>query len=200
MKSVPAAALLVFAREPRPGRVKTRLARHLGEERACRVYEQLLRRTLEAAAAVKAHRYLYLPPGDRYPQEGFTAARQAGGDLGARMAAAFAECFARGHRRVVLIGSDCPYLTVNILRRAFDLLADHQVVLGPARDGGYYLVGQRAPGGDLFSGIPWSTGRVFALTRERLEERGWSFALLERLEDIDELEAYRRWQAVGSGG
>ena len=188
-------ALIVFGRQPAAGRVKTRLAKEIGAEEACSVYRELLQETLEAAAGVDAVRYLYLPPGDRFdPGQAFSLREQSGSDLGERMDSAFRDTFSAGHRRVVLVGSDCPYLTPDLIGEAFSLLDESETVFGPAKDGGYYLVGQRTPARDLFSGIPWSTERVWELTRARLGKQNWSCSVLEKLEDIDDqasLERYR---------
>jgi rSAM/selenodomain-associated transferase 1 len=186
-------ALIVFARQPVPGRVKTRLARELGDQAACQVYAELLRITLEAASGVDAARYLHLPPGDVLVSPGFRPGEQSGRDLGERMHRAFTDAFRAGHGRVVLTGSDCPYLTPALLTDAFTALSSHDAVFGPALDGGYYLVGQAAPGKDLFSGIPFSTAEVWALTRKKLEASAIRFSVLPELEDIDEADAWKRY-------
>ena len=189
-------ALVVFAREPVPGRVKTRLAKEIGAESSARVYQDLLRLTLDVARSSDATRFLCLPEGDRLDvaDGAFTVRPQVGADLGDRMNAAFCDRFAEGFGRVLLIGSDCPTLSPAILGRAYAALDQSQTVFGPARDGGYYLVGQVPPARDLFSGIPWSSPQVWELTRSRLMNRGWSFATLEVLEDIDDLDSLHRYQ------
>jgi hypothetical protein len=110
---------------------------------------------------------------------------QTGEDLGARMVRAFEETFARGYRRVVLIGTDVPTLPAYTVGEAFALLASHDLVLGPARDGGYYLIGLRHPTAELFEDIPWSTDHVLAATREKARERGLCTALLAQHRDVD---------------
>jgi len=186
-------AILVFVRAPEAGRVKTRLAAEIGAEAALRVYRRLAEhavaqaRALVAEAAVRIH---FTPP------EGGDAVRawlgtdadylpQAEGDLGARMRAAFAEAFAAGHPRVVIIGSDLPDLSAAILRRALRLLDSHPAVLGPAADGGYYLLGLREMVPGVFDGIAWSTEGVFEATLGRLAAAGCAPALLEPLRDVD---------------
>ena len=187
-------AVAVFAKEPVPGRVKTRLARTIGGREACSVYARLLDVTLGAVASVDAARYLFLPPGESYKlPEGFDLERQDGGDLGERMGRAFDVLFRRGYDRVVLIGSDCPYLDATRLEEAFERLKAHPCVLGPSPDGGFYLVGQCSPGVDLFHGIPWSTTGVWSATMKRLSRLGTSAAVLEAAEDVDDYESYRRW-------
>lgn len=188
-------ALIVFGRQPVAGRVKTRLAKEIGEEEACSVYRELLQKTLEAAAGVDAIRYLCLPPGDRIdPGQAFSLREQSGSDLGERMDHAFCDAFSAGHQRVVLVGSDCPYLTAKLLEQALLKLKEYETVFGPATDGGYYLLGQRTPARDLFSGIPWSTERVWELTQARLAKNNWSCSILETLEDIDDRASLKRYQ------
>jgi glycosyltransferase A (GT-A) superfamily protein (DUF2064 family) len=107
------------------------------------------------------------------------------------MADAFARRFAAGAEKVVLVGSDVPGLASRHLAAAFDLLEETGVVLGPAADGGYWLVGQRAPGRDLFSCVQWSSERTLEMTRRRLEERGVGWEEVETLRDLDTVEDLR---------
>lgn len=193
------AAIVVFARQPVAGRVKTRLATEIGADEACRVYRELLAGTLHAAAAVNARRFLFLPEGDHlqpweFAVESFETRVQVGEDLGQRMDGAFRALFAEGLERVVLIGSDCPYLSAAILGDALAALKRSDTVFVPALDGGYALVGQRSPARDLFGGIPWSTPEVWRLTRERIAAGGWSCAVLPSVEDIDDAGALARWR------
>ena len=127
---------------------------------------------------------------------GGRALPQCDGDLGCRMAAASGEAFADGAERVVIIGSDCPDLATETLARAFALLDDADVVLGPATDGGYYLVGLAAPRDELFDGIPWSTPDTLRVTLEVARARGLRVALLEEKRDIDTADDWRHWQAM----
>ncbi len=191
-------ALIVFAKQPRPGTVKTRLADSIGPVLASEAYSKMLSLTLAQVSLIEASRYLFLPPGDvldesLIPPAGFCFYDQDGPDLGVRMARAFDRVFGEGHLRVVLIGSDCPYLTADILNEAFYALEQVDTVFGPAADGGYYLVGLSAPGLDLFSGIAWSTNRVWAMTLEKLKKGGFTHHKLPTLEDIDDLDSYTRW-------
>jgi uncharacterized protein len=110
---------------------------------------------------------------------------QRDGDLGDRMRRAFDDAFADGARRVVIIGSDLPDMNAALLRRAFDLLHSHPVVLGPSTDGGYYLLGMRQPRPELFDDMPWSTERVLDCTLHRLRGSGVTPALLQPLRDVD---------------
>lgn len=117
---------------------------------------------------------------------------QCEGDLGAKMNHAFQVGFQQGHQRILMIGSDCPSLDATTLRQAADLLKKHDVVLGPATDGGYYLIGLRQPAPRLFEDVEWSTARVRSTTLARIRECQLSHALLEEKEDIDDLAALTR--------
>lgn len=179
--------IVVFARPPLPSLGKTRLAAAIGAVAASRVAEILLEHTLVAAAGAGRRTVLALagsPEGWRAP-DGFEVEGQGPGGLGERMAAAFARRFAEGQRRVVLVGADCPAMSPSRFDRAFSALDRTAVVLGPATDGGYWLVGQRAPGVDLFSGVVYSSPETLAATRARLAERKLGWSELEVLADVD---------------
>lgn len=190
--------MLVFVRAPEPGRVKTRLAAAIGAEGALRVYKRLAEHTVAEVRALAAEdvevRVHYTPAdaGDAVREwlgDGPVYLPQAeSGDLGVRMGDAFAGAFAAGVERVVIVGSDLPELTAALLRRAFEALDAHPAVLGPARDGGYYLLGMRRMIGGIFSGVPWSTSDVLAATLERFHAAGVEPAMLEELADVDEVE------------
>ncbi len=183
--------IVVFGRQPVAGRVKTRLAAGLGEEAAAGVYRVLLEHTLRCALASGARVTLSVaePPSEGWtPFPGVRPEVQCSGDLGRRMLEAFRRAFARGASAVVLVGSDCPGLETAHLLEALDRLEGHPVVLGPAADGGYWLVGQRPPGVDCFAGVPWSSGDTLRATRERLRGLGVPWAELEVLRDVDTLE------------
>jgi uncharacterized protein len=197
-------AIVVFARPPIPGRTKTRLAAAIGSTAAARVAQILLENTLAAAAETGRRTILALadstdgwrPPG------GVELELQGVGGLGERMAGAFTRRFAEGHRRVVLVGSDCPAAQPDRLQEAVSALDLAAVVLGPVVDGGYWLVGQRAPGAEIFTGIPYSSPRTLAATRARLRERGVDWSELDVLADIDtweDLEAAMTDPTVSSG-
>ncbi len=195
--------LVVFGREPVPGKVKTRLAASVGDAAAARLYQVLLEHTLRVAVHPAWQTLLSLSevpsPGwaDRFD---LPIEVQPAGDLGERLAATFALRFAEGRTRVAVVGSDCPQLAVGHLEAAFRSLARHQVVLGPSADGGYWLVGQRAPGVDLFSSIPWSSRDTLDATRRRLCELGVPALETDRLEDVDTLADLRRLMAGGGLG
>ena len=180
--------VVVFGREPVPGRVKTRLAAGIGGPAAARVYAAIIEHTMAAAVASGARVVLSLaaPPSDAWTR-GFDVRieLQCIGDLGDRMADAFERRFSEGEEWVIIIGSDCPLITPEHLQAAAEALADRDVVLGPAIDGGYWLVGQRRPGVDLFSDIRWSSHDTLDQTRQRLADVEASWTELEELRDID---------------
>jgi rSAM/selenodomain-associated transferase 1 len=183
------AAVVVFGREPVPGWVKTRLAAQVGPTRAAAVYAILLEHTLEQArlSGLDAVLALAEPPSEGWrPPVPVAVEAQVGGDLGSRMAASFSRHFARGAEIVVLVGSDCPFLSADHLREAAAACLSEDVVLGPAHDGGYWLVAQRAPGVDLFTGVPWSSARTLDATRRRLADLGVRHRELETLRDVDD--------------
>jgi len=202
--------ILIFVRAPEAGRVKTRLAAEIGADAALRVYRRLAEHAVAEARAVSAGVALriHFTPRDagdavrRWLGGGAEYVAQAGGDLGARMHAAFEAAFAAGHSRVVIIGSDLPGLTAELLRDAFHQLDDHPAVLGPARDGGYYLLGLRQMVPQVFRGIAWSTGEVFAATAERLATLGITPALLPEMADVDVAadlpDGWRAWAREGA--
>lgn len=185
---------LVFVRAPEAGRVKTRLAAALGAEGALRVYRRLAEHTLREARAVGGEVRVHYTPADAGAEvrawlgTGPRYLPQQGEQLGTRMEAAFRAAFRDGAERVVIIGSDLPELSATLLRRAFAALESHPAVIGPARDGGYYLLGIRQMIHGLFDGIPWSTGEVLARTVERFGAAGIEPALLDTLSDVDEVD------------
>lgn len=189
--------VLVFVRAPRAGTVKTRLAAAIGAEAALTVYRRLAEHTVREAAALSAEgvevRVHHTPADAGGEVRGWLGAGpvylpQAEGDLGVRMRNAFARAFDEGARQVVIVGSDLPALSAELLRRAFRLLDSRPAVLGPARDGGYYLLGLTRLVDGIFDAIAWSTPGVLAATLARLKAAGVESALLEGLSDVDEVE------------
>jgi len=184
--------LLIFARHPELGRVKTRLARTIGDAAALAVYKQLLAHTRRAADGLtSAQKTVWLaeavlPPANpaaHWP--GYPWQVQPAGDLGQKMAAAFAQTFAAGALAVAIIGTDCPGLTTAHLAAAFRQLQTHDVVLGPADDGGYYLLGLKALHPALFADKTWSTDSVLAATLADTRRLGLRVTLLPPLRDVD---------------
>jgi rSAM/selenodomain-associated transferase 1 len=174
-------------------------------EEAAALYAQLLAYTLRMAKGVAGECVLALPPEDRSFGEALLQGdpsllldTQEGEDLGERMDRAFQRRFAAGDERVVLIGSDCPYLTLSYLEAAFEGLARAEAVFGLAVDGGYVLVGQRERSrAAIFSEIPWSSEKVWIKTRGALEAEGIAYETLGALDDIDDVESLRRYLMGG---
>jgi rSAM/selenodomain-associated transferase 1 len=205
--------LMIFAKFPEPGRVKTRLARELGNETAAEIYVKLVERVVENVgqqgdrAAGRWEIWVVFDPADReaevrewleplFPRAvvGFLA--QGAGDLGARLAGAFGAAFRTGFEKVIAIGTDCVELGAAEITEGFQLLEGVDVVFGPAADGGYYLVGLSEERGELFAGIPWSSARALEASLGVTEREGWSHATLAVLSDVDEV---AQWEALRAG-
>jgi uncharacterized protein len=178
--------LILFARYPLPGTTKTRLVPTLGPDGAAQLAKHLTEYTLAQVQACGCPFKVFGTGGsveDLTQWLGVACLAQTTGDLGARMTHAIAQIYDGGARRIVLIGSDCPGLTSTILNDAFEALSLHDVVFGPAADGGYYLVGMRELQPQLFDQMQWSHDKVLEQTLARLD--GLSHYLLPILHDID---------------
>jgi hypothetical protein len=195
--------LILFARYPVPGRAKTRLIPALGAEGAAALHRRLVLRTLRTAhracRAAFADLEVRFDGGTEQSMSHWLgdSARflpQGAGDLGERMARAFEE--SSRSPATVIIGSDCPGLTPDVITAAFARLTETPVVLGPAQDGGYYLIGLSRPMPELFRGIPWGTDRVLPDSLAVLQRRGCIPALLDPLEDIDRPEDLPAWRRI----
>jgi rSAM/selenodomain-associated transferase 1 len=188
--------VLVFQKNAILGKVKTRLASGMGELRALEIYRHLIQSTYSVLEDVSAPVWTYYS--DFIPEtvnppiaKSFV---QEGHDLGERMANAFARSFESGMEKVVLIGTDCPSLQSQHLNQAFEALIHSDLVLGPATDGGYYLIGMKRRADYLFEGINWSTAEVLSQTLAVATAHGLHFNLLDKLSDIDtqeDWECYR---------
>jgi rSAM/selenodomain-associated transferase 1 len=190
--------LLIFIRNPQLGKVKTRLARTIGDGEALRIYDILLEKTRKAALGCEADRFLFysdfVDNQDHWSPDFFQKKIQHFGDLGERMEAAFENAFESGAHKAIIIGSDCPELKGELLQQAFDLLDASDFVLGPVPDGGYYLLGMKILESSLFYDIEWSTETVRAKTIEKILSVGKTFALLPVLTDVD---TEADWRALG---
>ena len=190
-------ALIIFIKNPVRGKVKTRIAQTAGEDVAFGIYLALLEHTRFTTQSVKADRLLFysddIEPNDSWPAEQFRKHLQEGHTLGDRMCRAFESAFSH-YRRVIIIGSDCPGLSAALINEAFDLLKEAPMVIGPAQDGGYYLLGLQQHTPLLFEHIEWSTASVFDQTTEKAIQMGMSPLLLPMLADIDTEED---WQQHG---
>jgi rSAM/selenodomain-associated transferase 1 len=182
---------------PRPGTVKTRLAADIGPAEAARIYRLLAERQLAAIPPdwpVEVH---FAPADARDEMRAWLGLRpalfpQAEGDLGERLVHAVASTFARGAPAALVIGGDCPELDADTLRAAAEVLRHDPLVLGPATDGGYYLIGLSEPRPALFSGIPWSTDRTLAATLHQAKSLRLNARLLTEKSDVDTLDDLRQ--------
>jgi rSAM/selenodomain-associated transferase 1 len=188
----------VFAKHWAKGSVKTRLAAHLGDDAACELYREFVKCTIQRFSNIADRRVLaFWPPEARtafqqFEAGGWELAAQTPGDLGARMRRFFDDAWKSGVQRAVLIGSDSPTLPVEYVEQAFALLEQYAVVLGPACDGGYYLVAAANHTPAIFDGIAWSTPEVWGQTIARLHASQTPFAILPEWYDVDEVAALRR--------
>lgn len=185
-------AVVIFTKNPDPGNVKTRLIPELGEQGSYKLYCELLNHTLSTVNELNhIDKYIYTTPNvahpffNRYQTEyNFTIEKQTGIDLGMRMHNAFQNILSE-HEACVLLGCDCPTLTVSILNNAVLGLNGNDIVIGPANDGGYYLIGLKQHNIKLFNGMNWSHSSVYKDTIERIEKENHSYIELERLTDVD---------------
>lgn len=188
-------AIIVFQKNPQPGKVKTRLAAGLGEEAAYKIYLLLLERTFKELATFDSAVIVYYS--DFLPETNSFTGRleriQRGQDLGERMKNAFEETFSMGYEKVVIIGTDCPELTSSHLIKAFQKLDKSELVIGPAADGGYYLLGMKTYCANLFHQIEWSTSKVLNQTLQKASDCGLSVSFLPILHDIDKKEDWIRF-------
>ncbi|MCL1463986.1 TIGR04282 family arsenosugar biosynthesis glycosyltransferase [Argonema galeatum] len=186
--------LVIFTRYPEAGKVKTRLIPVLGAEGAAVLHRQM---TESAIAQVKKLQFslplsleVHFTGGDRQLMQQWLGddifyRQQSEGDIGMRMASAFQIAFTNNTDNVIIVGSDCPTLKSQIIAEAFQALSQHDLVLGPATDGGYYLIGLCRFIPDLFTGISWSTSEVFQQTLEIAEKLNLKVAYLTELSDVD---------------
>ncbi len=200
MESCSGEVLLVFVRHSQPGAVKTRIAAAIGSQQAAELYSRMCRLVFEAVASWKrpgVRRVAVITPAETLDEvsttlpKGFSAWPQPDGDLGDRLAATFATAFAEGARRVCVIGTDCIDISPLLLDRAFDALDEREAVIGPAADGGYWLLGLTRPVPHVFSEMPWSSNRVLPLTLERLADAGIEAIRLPVLGDLDTVDDLR---------
>lgn len=183
-------ALLIFVRNPELGKVKTRLAATIGNEKAFQIYEELLRHTRQISENLPVRKLLFyansINRNDNWQPEHYQKNLQPAGDLGKKMQFAFDTAFTAGAKKVIIIGSDCYELTSGIIEQAFQTLEKYDAVIGPAADGGYYLLGFSRPNATVFQGKTWSTETVFEDTIKDLQNDDFSCFLLPVLNDVDE--------------
>lgn len=180
--------LLIFAKNPRAGEVKTRLGNKLGQDKAVAVYRKLIQYTVSQVKPLRFNKKLWygneVPATDLWDEISPERELQPAGDLGFKMSFAFRQAFRRGAQKVIIIGSDCPGLSTAILQEAETALNYSDLVLGPAEDGGYYLLGM-SDYYPLFDDIAWSTHSVARTTLGMAQKQDLSHFLLPTLTDLD---------------
>jgi len=190
MKTNDLTALIIFVRNPIYGKVKTRLAKDIGDEKALKVYHLLLEHTLNITQPLNCSKFVYYADEvydqDIWDSPDYTKRLQKGNDLGERMYHSMKDAFDAGFKKVLIVGSDCLQLKTEILDDAIVMLDQNTAVLGPAIDGGYYLLALTNLIPDLFYNKAWSTDQVAKQTIADFIRLGISYDLLEELNDIDD--------------
>ena len=194
-------AIGLMCKYPLLGKVKTRLAKTIGDINALKVYIELLKNSCDLISGLDNEKYLraafispvdYLSQFEKVHSKFDLYCKQTCDDLGERMREAFRHLLAQEHiSQAILIGADCPELTSAIIGKASFLLRDNDIVLGPSEDGGYYLIGLKKDQKELFTGINWSSSTVLEETQNRITALGLKVALLQQLRDVDNEEDMR---------
>ena len=179
--------------------VKTRLAKDIGEKRACEIYRKMVTSTLNSIPAT-TEPIIHFAPQDALPEfhdwlgGTYNYQAQIEGDLGARMSHACKCAFEEGADGVILLGGDCPSITQKHLENIASRLEQGKELLGPATDGGYWTMGLRSPFPQVFQHMPWSTPEVANLTRRKFQEHQRPLLEIDTLEDVDDLDSWKRNQ------
>ncbi|WP_322113702.1 TIGR04282 family arsenosugar biosynthesis glycosyltransferase [Leptospira limi] len=178
--------------------MKTRLAKTLGDKTTLDIYKKLLHITEDITTKLNISKTVYwdqIPiQTNSYFKNGYSFKVQTKGDLGKKMKDAFREEFEESFNQILIIGTDCPYLTEGIFEDAYNALENYDIVIGPAKDGGYYLLGMKEFKASLFEGIPWSTELVFNLTIKKIKELNLTVSILPELNDIDTEKDWLEWE------
>ena len=185
--------LLIFLKYPEPGKVKTRLTQYIGKEKAAHIYSVMAETIIHHVSKSTEYKaIIFFDPPERktdvknwLPNNDCKFLPQEGNSLGERMANAFSKAFSLGAEKAVIIGTDCIDISNDLISVAFATLDITDVILGPAEDGGYYLLGLKKLIPEIFNNIDWSTNRVLNQTLKTLREKGLRFQLLQTLKDID---------------
>lgn len=181
--------LIVFVRKAELGKVKTRLAATIGDQKALHIYKELLQHSFEIANAIDADKFVFyhseFENNDLWTAERFFKFVQINNDLGKKMNHAFTSLFEKGYEKAVIIGSDCFELDATIVNEAFESLNYNDVVIGPAKDGGYYLLGMKKIHSFIFENKEWSTSTVYNDTMADFRNQQLSFYVLPLLTDVD---------------
>jgi hypothetical protein len=190
--------LVIFAREPEPGKVKTRLARDIGDDAASALYDLMLRHVFKNVVSLSYDIEIWKTSesGTVYFAELIPEAiimDQPEGNIGERMSRAFRSGFAGGYRKICITGTDCPGVSSRDIFKAFDILKNNELALAPSFDGGYYLIGLSKFHPELFEGISWSTGSVMSETIEKARLLNIAYGSLAAMEDIDDISGLRNY-------
>ncbi len=182
-------ALIIFIKNAEAGRVKTRLAATLGNDKALSIFNILVTHTIGVTENVDADKFVFysshIAVNDEWDNKTFFKRLQKGNDLGEKMCNAFDLLFLEGYQCVTIIGSDCPALTNKIIEEGISSLQISDVVIGPAKDGGYYLMALKRSNAELFRNISWSTNKVLTQTLAVCKRHNLSVHLLPKLSDVD---------------
>lgn len=186
-------ALLIFTRNPELGKVKTRLAKTIGDVDALQVYKDLLQHTMEQTAVIDCDKYVFydsaIIENDIWDPNTYHKKLQATGDLGQKMQDGFAQLFKEGYTNCIIVGSDLLDLESAIIKEAFNALQTNEVVIGPAEDGGYYLLGMKAMQTAVFKNKDWGTATVFQDTMQDLKlEQPYLLPLLNDIDTYEDLQ------------
>ncbi len=186
--------LIIFAKPPVLGYVKTRLAQAIGNENALKFYQRMLEQTWKIAQESTISTTVFFSKQSEYVSNFklFPVEFQSAGDLGKKMAEAFTTIFAKGYREVILIGADCPDNTTENILNAFELLQKNDTVIGPSEDGGYYLIGMKKMYSEIFDNKVWSTSTVCQEAIQELEKINLSIGTAATLNDIDTWEDLKK--------
>jgi rSAM/selenodomain-associated transferase 1 len=180
-------ALIIFTRNPELGKVKTRLAKSVGDESALKIYKFLLRHTVEITKDLNVDKYVFysetIYKDDIWDPDIYRKKLQNGNDLGEKMENAFSEILGMGYEKAIIIGSDIYDLNKKDIESAYSALQTSQFVIGPAHDGGYYLLGMKELHNKIFKNKAWGTDAVLKKTLEDLEDE--KYVLLEERNDVD---------------
>ena len=184
--------LIIFARNPELGKIKTRLAKSVGDENALKVYLHLLEHTAQICSPIEVHKHIYydsfIEIDDIFPENSFQKSIQSGEDLGIRMYNAFKDIFGQWAKKIILIGTDCFELNSSVIENAFNQLDTSDAVIGPAKDGGYYLIGMKNLKKDYFINKTWGGENVLLDTLIDFKKLEINYSLLPVLNDVDHKE------------
>ncbi len=186
--------LIIFQKNLIPGKVKTRLARDMGNGPAMNIYRMLISKTFEETLELKVTKWIfysdYVERDDIWPEQLYSKMAQSDGDLGKRMLTSFKQGFDQGFQRICIIGTDCFDISGVLIQSAFRQLENHDFVIGPATDGGYYLIGMNQLFKPVFQDKKWSTSSILRETLHDIKYHGFSYHMLKTLNDIDTIEDY----------